>query len=234
MKNDLKPIENPIQDESTPKYDSFIDQYLGVVSESTMKCTEAEDEEPTVTKENQLQLSCFIDTDVKYLISGLKAKLEEKLTKHSSKLGKDAVFTKSSKITRLPSYLCVQMVRYVYKERESVSAKILKDIKFPLMLDVYELCSPDLQQKLAPMRAKFKELEDKLCDKKDVLKLNSGDQQKKDDKKEDKYVYPTYFKEDLGSNNSGFYDLQAVLTHKGRTSSSGHYVAWIKRNGSKC
>jgi ubiquitin carboxyl-terminal hydrolase 14 len=24
------------------------------------------------------------------------------------------------------------------------------------------------------------------------------------------------------------YELQAVLTHKGRTSNSGHYVAWIK------
>ena len=33
---------------------------------------------------------------------------------------------------------------------------------------------------------------------------------------------------DVGSNNSGYYTLQAVLTHKGRSSSSGHYVAWIR------
>ena len=33
---------------------------------------------------------------------------------------------------------------------------------------------------------------------------------------------------DAGSNNSGYYELQAVLTHKGRSSSSGHYVAWVK------
>lgn len=33
---------------------------------------------------------------------------------------------------------------------------------------------------------------------------------------------------DLGSNNSGYYTLQAVLTHKGRSSSSGHYVAWVR------
>lgn len=38
---------------------------------------------------------------------------------------------------------------------------------------------------------------------------------------------------DLGSNNSGFYELQAVLTHKGRSSSSGHYVAWVKKKGGK-
>ena len=33
---------------------------------------------------------------------------------------------------------------------------------------------------------------------------------------------------DAGSNNSGFYELMAVLTHKGRSSSSGHYVGWVK------
>lgn len=33
---------------------------------------------------------------------------------------------------------------------------------------------------------------------------------------------------DVGSNNSGYYELRAVLTHKGRSSSSGHYVAWVK------
>lgn len=34
---------------------------------------------------------------------------------------------------------------------------------------------------------------------------------------------------DLGSNNSGYYTLQAVLTHRGRSSSSGHYVAWVRQ-----
>ena len=33
---------------------------------------------------------------------------------------------------------------------------------------------------------------------------------------------------DPGSNNSGHYELQAVLTHQGRSSSSGHYLAWAK------
>lgn len=39
---------------------------------------------------------------------------------------------------------------------------------------------------------------------------------------------------DVGSNNSGYYELQAVLTHKGRSSSSGHYVAWVRRKGGMC
>lgn len=37
----------------------------------------------------------------------------------------------------------------------------------------------------------------------------------------------------MGSNNSGYYDLQAVLTHQGRSSSSGHYVGWVKRKEGK-
>lgn len=32
----------------------------------------------------------------------------------------------------------------------------------------------------------------------------------------------------MGSNNSGYYTLQAVLTHQGRSSSSGHYVGWVR------
>lgn len=61
-----------------------------------------------------------------------------------------------SKISRLPAYLTVQFVRFYYKERESVNAKILKDVKFPMEFDAVELCSTELQEKLAPMRDRFK------------------------------------------------------------------------------
>ena len=236
LRNELKPIENATAGDGSEiplKYESFVDQYFGGTFEAILKNTETDDEETTKSNDNFLQLSCFINPDVRYLISGLKAKLEEQLTKHSPKLDRDAVYQKSSKISRLPSYLSVQMVRYIYKERESINAKILKDIKFSISLDVFELCTSELQDKLMPMRTKFKEQDDKLSE----SKVNQGDQEKEEEnnKKEDDQIYthPTYFKDDLGSNNSGLYELQAVLTHKGRSSSSGHYVAWIKRNKSK-
>jgi len=38
---------------------------------------------------------------------------------------------------------------------------VLQDIKFPLSLDVFDLCTPDLQQRLTPTRDKFKAEEDK-------------------------------------------------------------------------
>ncbi|GAA6073328.1 ubiquitin carboxyl-terminal hydrolase 14 [Tachysurus ichikawai] len=84
-----------------------------------MKCMESEDEEPVVGMESNLQLSCFINQEVKYLATGIRL----------------------SKISRLPGYLTVQMVCFYYKKRESVNAKVLKDVKFPLMLDMYEMCT---------------------------------------------------------------------------------------------
>ena len=31
-----------------------------------------------------------------------------------------------------------------------------------------------------------------------------------------------------GTRPTGFYELHAVLTHKGRSADSGHYVAWVR------
>lgn len=42
---------------------------------------------------------------------------------------------------------------------------MLQDVKFPLMLDVYELCTTELQEKMLPIRSKFKEVEDKKLEK---------------------------------------------------------------------
>ena len=61
-------------------------------------------------------------------------------------------------MSRLPGYLTVQMVRFQFKQKDSegINAKILKDIKFPKMLDTFDFCSEDLRQKLIPMRTQFK------------------------------------------------------------------------------
>ena len=146
-------------------------------------------------------------------------------------MNKNAKYEKISKISRLPAYLAIQFVRFFYKGGASVNAKILKDIKFTLSLDVYELCTPQLQEKLNPMRHKFKEVEDKKLE--EQQKLKSGAQTDDQLKSKDKYQHKYSFDDDIGSNNSGYYELQAVLTHKGRSSSSGHYVGWIRRSESK-
>uniref|UniRef100_A0A182SP99 Ubiquitin carboxyl-terminal hydrolase 14 n=1 Tax=Anopheles maculatus TaxID=74869 RepID=A0A182SP99_9DIPT len=87
--------------EQSVKHSSFIDQWFGGTFDVQMKCTEAEDEPVSKSKENFLQLSCFISTEVKYMHSGLRLRLKEQLTKMSPSLGRDAVYAKTVSTDRL-------------------------------------------------------------------------------------------------------------------------------------
>lgn len=137
-----------------------------------------------------------------------------------------------SLISRLPAYLTIQFVRFQYKGKEGINAKVLKDIKFPIDFDAFELCTPELQEKLTPMRSKFKEVEDAKLENALKNKDKPKNFNKKDGEDKEKVKREPYcFDDDLGSNNSGFYTLQAVLTHQGRSSSSGHYVGWVRQKG---
>lgn len=156
----------------------------------------------------------------------------------------------------MPAYLTIQFVRFYYKEKEAINAKILKDVKFPLEFDVFELCSSELQNKLIPMREKFKEHEDRLVEESRNIKDRKDKTDNKKKVKQESFWFPDGNKvqklkingksiflyilyiyiiiyitiiTDIGSNNSGYYSLQAVLTHRGRSSSSGHYVAWVRQ-----
>jgi len=218
---------------ATPATRSVIDQYFGLEFATEIKCVEAPDEASTKSVEKVLQYNCYIDKEVKYLSSGLKNYMNQPLTKRSATLERDAEYTKTSKVSRLPGYLTIQMMRFQFKQKDAVNAKILKDIKFPMMLDTFELCTDDLQQKLVPMRTKFKDHEDRIVEQSAELKAKGGREAalkkgREDADAEGVDLEPYYFKEDPGSNNSGYYELQAILTHKGRSSNSGHYVAWVK------
>lgn len=68
------------------------------------------------------------------------------------------MFVSQSLISRLPAYLTVQFVRFNYKYKVAINAKVLKDVKFPMDFDAFELCTPELQERLTPMRLKFKVL----------------------------------------------------------------------------
>lgn len=101
-------------------------------------------------------------------------------------------FPTQSKISRLPAYLTIQFVRFYYKEKEAINAKILKDVKFPLEFDAFELCSSELQSKLTPMREKFKEYEDSMME---VESSNVKDKKDKEDSTKKKMKQePFWFK----------------------------------------
>nr|QBH73732.1 hypothetical protein [Aphelinus abdominalis] len=225
----LPPKDNLLStEEASYRPGSLINQYFGGTFDTELKCVETEDEPPTIGKEDFLQLSCFISRDLKNMHSGLQSKMQEQITKNSPTLGRDAIYTKTSKISRLPAYLTIQFVRFCFKEKEAINAKILKDVKFTMNFDAFDLCTRELQTKLTPMRERFQKLEEAQLE--EVRNVKDKKNKKKSENKETKQE-PFWFQDDLGSNNSGYYILQAVLTHQGRTSSSGHYVAWVRQKG---
>ena len=76
----------------------------------------------------------------------------------------------------LSQYLTVQMVRFFYKESRTAgasgtNAKILKDVKFPAVLDLFDCCSEDLQAKLTPGRNRFEVYNNWAKDQRDKKKV---------------------------------------------------------------
>eukprot|EP00088_Acartia_fossae_P014856 TRINITY_DN1800_c0_g1_i6.p1 TRINITY_DN1800_c0_g1~~TRINITY_DN1800_c0_g1_i6.p1 ORF type:complete len:510 (-),score=166.84 TRINITY_DN1800_c0_g1_i6:327-1856(-) len=230
----LKMLQQKTQPSEESSKSNAVDQFLGIECETEMKCAESDEEPVKKEVEKFLLFNCYIDKDVKYLHTGLKNRLQETgLEKHSEVLGRNAQYTKSLAITRLPGYLTITMMRFQFKQKEAVNAKILKDIKFPVMLDMFDMCSPQLQEKLKPMRTKFKDYEDWLVETAGKAK-GKGEATRKEKQSQDlplEECEDWSFPDDKGSNNSGYYSLQAVLTHKGRSSNSGHYVGWVRQKG---
>ena len=62
------------------------------------------------------------------LTEGIKLALKDDREKNSEKLGRLAVFTGSSAITKLSPYMTVQMVRFFYKVQAAQKAKILRKV----------------------------------------------------------------------------------------------------------
>jgi len=235
----LRMLQAKVPATSSSTKTNAIEQFLGIECTAETKCVESETEEPTHSVEKFLQYSCFIDKDVKYLHTGLKNRLQENIEKHSPSLDRNAQYVKTMSISRLPGYITIQMVRFHYKQSRTegeagVNAKVLKDVKFPVMLDMFEMCGQELQEKIKPRRTEFKEYEDWL-----VTQAQAGGKGKVKTEAllaekiaQDAAEYEDWwFPEDEGSNNSGYYVLQAVLTHKGRSSNSGHYVGWVRQKG---
>jgi len=128
---------------------------------------------------------------------------------------KNAIYTKTSKITHLPQYVCINFVRFFWKSKEQIKSKVLKDIKFPITLDLHEYCHDDLKKVLNPNREILKKRREREI----KSKLNEKEEEIIEDIKEVK-----------DGNPSGYYELCGVVTHKGRSAESGHYVGWVKES----
>jgi ubiquitin carboxyl-terminal hydrolase 14 len=83
---------------------------------------------------------------------------EEQIEKQSPSPGRNAIYTKRSRISRLPKYLTVHFVRFFWKRETQKKAKIMRKVTFPHELDIVEFCTEELQKQLVPVRDKVREI----------------------------------------------------------------------------
>lgn len=232
LKNELPAL--PAKDDDLP-YDlskSSITQLTYGVMTSKLKCTESDDPEEESSHPFS-KLVCHISINTDYMFEGLRQGLEEELEKTAPSLGRTAVFKKTSRIARLPRYLTVQFMRFFYKRQINRKAKIGRPVSFPFYLDMYELCTPELKEKLKPKRDRIRELEDEKVEKKKQKMESADDETPEEDQPQEMDVDRSSEENYKFENLTGYYELCAILTHQGRSADSGHYIAWVLGNDGK-
>lgn len=140
---------------------SIVKRYLAGEVQKTLVCDEPEgraEAESVPTNETFLSLPCHISISINHLRDGLLAGLTEKIEKHSEVLGRDATYTSTLKISRLPKYLTVHFVRFYWKRDIQKKAKIMRKVTFPHELDISEMCTDELRAKLVPVREKVRDV----------------------------------------------------------------------------
>jgi ubiquitin carboxyl-terminal hydrolase 14 len=155
-------LKEPNEGSTEAKEISFVDKYFAGGFSSITECDEqaARDggEEAVKSDDVFLKLDCHISATTNHLRDGILAGLEEKIEKNSSVLNRDAIYTKKSKISRLPKYLTVHFVRFFWKREAQKKAKIMRKVTFPDELDVVEFCTDELRKMLVPVRDKVREV----------------------------------------------------------------------------
>ena len=141
---------------------SFVDKYLAGQFESVTECDEPAareaGEESSKSSDVFFKLDCHIGKETNHLQDGIMAGLEEQIEKQSPTLGRNALYTKRSRIARLPKYLTVHFVRFFWKRETQKKAKIMRKVTFPAELDVTEFCTEELRKQLVPIRDKVREI----------------------------------------------------------------------------
>lgn len=275
--------------DSKIKETTFIDKYMAGTFDTEMECSDPAakeaGEEPVKSHDQFFKLNCHIGGETNHLRDGLSAGLKEQIEKRSEKLERDTTYLKTSKISRLPLYLPVHLIRFDWRRTTNVKAKIMRKVTFPLELDAIEFCTEELRKSLIPIRDKIREIrkeeedvrrtrmrqkrlkedqeseagkEAKQKEKKSGSEKSKGNQNKsskieepeappKTDaeieeehaasilnaKKEIISLVNPKLAADAGLNQTGLYELWGVITHQGASADSGHYTAFVKKQGRK-
>jgi len=285
--------------------DNLIDALFGLRLKVEMKCQEVEGEKVKEKYEKSHKIVCNIrgirfalsfsislslthththtGTEIKgaekvdHLFQGVLAGFEGSIELHSPLAGRNALWKKTTRIDRLPRYICVQFMRFFWKptpnsrDHAGISCKIMRKVKFPRNLDAYNFCSKRLQDILRVPREKHAMELLAEAERKAKAEREQNELEKKGRKKKKKKTEVTQDEKVSSSNTTeatpmevestkveddedgtsamdvddeaetagigipkdfrGNYELFAIVTHKGRSSSGGHYMGYVRDKG---
>jgi len=195
---------------------------------------------------------------VSLIHQGVALSMKEHIEKQSPTLGRNAQYQKSSAMDSMPPYLVVQFARFGYQGANewagttASKVKLTRKCAFSKQFDVLDCASDELKKVLNVGRLKKKEKDDaemerirqerlgKKSDSKsggDAKPAEAASAARPNDDVEmpaatassggdgDVEMTPGEGQQDY---DTGYYELVAIVSHKGRTADGGHYVGWTK------
>ena len=111
----------------------------------------------------------------------------------------------------------------------------MRNVSFPLVFDTYDYCSDDLKASLKhgrdfEIKQRLEEDEKILSGK--LLEEETKEVVVKKDKQKVELINDEHLYQPHGTGlDTGNYHLIGVVTHKGRSGDSGHYVGWTHKTG---
>ncbi len=179
--------------------DNLVDVLFGIQMEETYTCDELDGgdaggkdggdvaamqvdgvgtEAAVVRRDLHRKLVCNIQggsdassqTNVTHVMEGIELSLNGKVEKRSEVLGRDAIWTRKQRVSKLPTILAVQFGRFFWKEtpdsqdHAGVKCKVMKPVAFNGTLDLYDFCTDKVQKILKKARdAALAEEEDRIA-----------------------------------------------------------------------
>ena len=178
------------------------------------------------------------------------------------------MWRKTQRIDGLSRYLCVQFVRFYWKEtpdsadHAGIKCKINKPVSFPQTMDVYEFCTERLQAIIMKQRKAYEartlaEIEGGHKSSAAPAAAEAapaaagGDVEMEDADEAAAMAAALAMSVDGGGGAAaapaapeavelagpsmpesfrGQYELFAIVSHKGRSADSGHYMGWVKNS----
>jgi len=159
LRQKLQDGESSSSSSGNTRGNNWVDKFMAGTTESVMTCDESDAaEEPIKGSDVFFKLNCNIRGDTNHLREGVMIALDEKIEKRSESLGREAIYTKASRISRLPKYMPVHFVRFFWRKDTQKKAKIMRKVTFPMELDAVEFCTDELKKKLIPIRDRIREV----------------------------------------------------------------------------